>query len=116
MTPAPASGDAPATHARAALRDPVAEQLVHAAQAAETATRALDKPSLDEEDRSWIARLVLRSFTATVMIYLLFLGIQGIVPGASPAIATQAEDMIKSIVVPIVTLVLGYYFGQSRKD
>ena len=30
-------------------------------------------------------------------------------------IAGETESMIKTILVPIVTLVLGYYFGQSSK-
>lgn len=47
--------------------------------------------------------------------YLLFLAIQGITSGAWADLAAHAEEMIKTIVVPIVTLVLGYYFGQSTK-
>ena len=30
-------------------------------------------------------------------------------PGASAAIAGKAEDMIKTVIVPVVTLVLGDY-------
>ena len=81
------------------------------------ADKALFAPATRlDEDRSWITRLVLRIFATAIGVYLLFLLVQGIVPGASTAIAGKAEDMIKTIIVPVVTLVLGYYFGQSTKD
>jgi len=35
--------------------------------------------------------------------------------GRWDAAATQAVDLIKSCVFPVVTLVLGYYFGRSAK-
>ena len=58
---------------------------------------------------------MLRIFAAAIAAYVLFLLLQGIVPGASTTIAGETESMIKTIIVPIVTLVLGYYFGQSSK-
>ncbi len=72
-------------------------------------------PTQVDTDRSWITRLVLRVFAAAIAAYVLFLLLQGIVPGASTTIASATESMIKTIIVPIVTLVLGYYFGQSSK-
>ena len=36
-------------------------------------------------------------------------------PGASTGIASATADMIETIIVPRVTLVLGYYFGHSGK-
>ena len=106
---------APAADDVAALPDPVAAKLVHAEEAAESATQALAPPTLADEDRSWIARLIVRSFIAAISAYLIFLAAQGITGGDWSASAARAEEMIKTIVVPIVTLVLGYYFGQSRK-
>jgi len=99
-----------------AVPAPFAARLSHAEQEAASASEALTPPTLADEDRSWIARLIVRSFIAAVLIYLLLLAIQGAATGAWANVADKAEDMIKSIVVPIVTLVLGYYFGQSRKS
>ncbi len=115
MAVGPEGADTPASVVPAALPDPVAAQLVHAEQSAESASQALAPPTLADEDRSWIARLIVRGFIAAVFAYLLFLAVQGITSGAWVQPAAHAEEMIKTIVVPVVTLVLGYYFGQSTK-
>jgi hypothetical protein len=94
----------------------LAQRFDRVAQDAESAESVVAAPStLLDQDRSWITRLVLRLFVSAIGVYLLLLLLQGIVPGASARIAGTAGDMIKTIIVPIVTLVLGYYFGQSGK-
>ncbi len=98
-----------------ALLASVTAEAAFSEQAAESTARALEPPSLADEDRSWIARLIVRLFIAAVAAYLLFLVVQGITTGVWAGAAAQAEEMIKTIVVPVVTLVLGYYFGQSTK-
>lgn len=85
-------------------------------EAARTARLSVTAPTQDDEDRSLFARLLVRMFITTLAVYLLFLVLQWTAPGGSPDIAARAEDMIKSVLVPIVTLVLGYYFGQSRRS
>ena len=99
------------------MSDVQANRLVAATRetVASTAQMLATPPTQDDEDRSLFARLLVRIFIAALAVYLVFLLIQWVAPGGSLNIAAQAEDMIKSVLVPIVTLVLGYYFGQSRK-
>jgi hypothetical protein len=68
-----------------------------------------------EEDRSWIARWIIRVFVIVVGTALVILALQGLLTKDWDKVATEATDLIKSAVLPIVTLVLGYYFGQSNK-
>jgi len=66
-------------------------------------------------DRSWIARSIIIMFEIATVAVLAILLAQGVMSGDWPKVATEATDLIKSAVLPIVTLVLGYYFGQSDK-
>ena len=74
-----------------------------------------ERPTLADEDRSWIARRTIGVFIGAILAYLILLLLQGFQAGAWADPAARAEDMIKTIVLPVVTLVLGYYFGQSTK-
>jgi hypothetical protein len=65
----------------------------------------------EAEDRSWIARAILWVFVISVAIVLLILWTEGIVTKEWNPVALQAADLIKTSVLPVVTLVLGFYFG-----
>jgi hypothetical protein len=54
-------------------------------------------------------------FTGAVAGVLAIPALGGIRTGEWDAAGTQAVDLIKSTVLPVVTLVLGYYFGRSGK-
>jgi hypothetical protein len=71
--------------------------------------------SVEQEDRSWIAKWIIRMFVITVAAVLVILVLQGLLTKDWLQVSTEATDLIKSAVLPIVTLVLGYYFGQSDK-
>jgi len=45
----------------------------------------------------------------------LILGVQGVLTSHWDTVASQSADLIKTAVPPIVTLVLGYYFGKGDK-
>jgi len=85
------------------------------AQAAQALADQQERTS-QEKDRSWIARAIIRVFVVAVAAVLVILAVQGIVAREWSNVTAQATDLIKSAVLPIVTLVLGYYFGQSVKD
>ena len=51
----------------------------------------------EAEDRSWIARRIINIFVGAI--------------GAVLFLTSQAADVIKTAVLPVVTLVLGFYFG-----
>jgi hypothetical protein len=91
----------------------VEETVNRAAQSvAEQQTRAIQQ---QEQDRSWIARSIIRMFVIVVGAALVILALQGWLTTEWDKVATEATDLVKSAVLPIVTLVLGYYFGQSDK-
>ena len=66
---------------------------------------------LAAEDRSWIARRIIWIFTAVIGVVLLLYFISGLQSGQWGNAATQAADLVKSVILPVVTLVLGFYFG-----
>jgi len=55
-------------------------------------------------------------FGGSIGAVLLAIVIAGIASGNPTNIADQAADLLKSVVLPIVTLVLGYYFGRAGKS
>lgn len=69
----------------------------------------------EADDRSWIARRIIWVFVGTLVGGGLILILQGWQSGAWDKTASMAIDLIKSCVFPVVTLVLGYYFGRSGK-
>jgi hypothetical protein len=95
-----------------ALRRQIAETRAQLAQTA----RAMDQGQMQEvNDRSMITRVVILVFGGSIGAVLLAIVIAGIASGQAENIATQAADLLKSVVLPIVTLVLGYYFGRAGK-
>ncbi len=64
-----------------------------------------------DKDRSWIARRIITVFVVAIIGVFVLLGLQGHASGAWDTPASQAVELIKTAVLPIVTLVLGYYFG-----
>jgi uncharacterized membrane protein YvlD (DUF360 family) len=55
-------------------------------------------------------------FVIVIAAVLVILTLQGLLNGDWTQVATEATDLIKSAVLPIVTLVLGYYFGQADRN
>ena len=76
----------------------------------------LDIRTGDDVDRSWIARQIIHVFVGAVAIVLLLLSVQGYTSGKWSDVVSSASDLIKTAVLPIVTLVLGFYFGKSGKS
>ena len=84
--------------------------------AGKAADAAKSPAQLDAEDRSWIARRVVEVFYKTILGVLALLAVAGLRdPSVWSTVATTAADVIKSAVIPVVTLVLGYYFGRGGK-
>jgi hypothetical protein len=69
----------------------------------------------DDRQRAWIARTIIWIFVTVVVAGLAILVAEGAVTGKWAEASQQATDLIKSTVLPVVTLVLGYYFGRSGK-
>jgi len=71
--------------------------------------------STTDADRSRIAKQIINVFVGALLLVLLLLLFEGHVTGNWSYAASQATDLLKTTLLPIVTLVLGYYFGQSGK-
>jgi hypothetical protein len=69
----------------------------------------------EADDRSWIARRVINGFAVSIACVLVLIAVGGAMTGQWSSVIAAAVDIIKSAVVPIVTLVLGYYFGRSSR-
>jgi hypothetical protein len=79
-------------------------------------------PTRDEFDRSTISRVILFVYAGVISAGgILFLfrgwGLYGTQDNAEgwKELVSEVSDLIKTAVLPIVTLVLGYYFGKSGK-
>jgi hypothetical protein len=61
----------------------------------------------DEDDRKWIVRVIIPLYAVVVLVYLssqLYLGR-----------CNEAADLIKTAVLPVVTLLLGYYCARPQR-
>jgi hypothetical protein len=79
------------------------------------ADNALNTESRDGANRSWIAKAIIAVFVGAIAIILFLLTLQGYTTGQWSLAASSASDLIRTAVLPIVTLILGFYFGQSGK-
>jgi hypothetical protein len=69
-----------------------------------------------DKDRTKIAVTIMFVFAGSVTAGLLLLVARGFAnPYKWPEVTKDAADLIKTAVLPIVTLMLGYYFGTSGK-
>ena len=76
-----------------------------------TSQAVVQEMAREAEDRSWIARMILWVFVASLAIMLVILLAAGWQTSNWDKITAQATDLIKTAVLPVVTLVLGFYFG-----
>jgi hypothetical protein len=72
--------------------------------------------------RDWIGKVIIAVFALAIFFGLLLLVPEGLMAeqgaqsDAWKNVALQSADLIKSALLPVVTLVLGYYFGQSSRS
>jgi hypothetical protein len=66
------------------------------------------------EDRSNIAGTVMTVFLLALPLSILFLFILSFLENANKDAIAAIADILKSVLMPIMTLVLGYYFGRGR--
>jgi len=67
------------------------------------------------KDRSWIARVMVGIFATYVLLVVLFVGLGSLIAVDWQAPAEFLGEILKAVMLPILTLVLGYYFGSSEK-
>ena len=97
------------------------EQLVGPVPSAEEAAQRAQDTVADQvsrreaDDRSWIAKRIIGVFVAMIFAGLAILVVGAAMTDEWQNAGDQSVDLIKSTVLPVVTLVLGYYFGRSGK-
>jgi len=64
-------------------------------------------------DRSFIVKCVVSLYVLSVGGVILFLTIRG--ANSSEVVFPGISELIKIAIIPIVTLVIGYYFGTARE-
>jgi hypothetical protein len=70
-----------------------------------------------DKDRTKIAVTIMGVFAGSVAVSLLLLTVRGFAnPFAWVDVTKDVADVIKTSVLPIVTLMLGYYFGTSGRS
>lgn len=107
--PAPATTDQDVE----ALRRQLQEARTQVLETASAIDRGMQKQEAD--DRSMITRVVIQVFGYSIAGVLAVIVIIAVASGQYGQVAEKAVDLLKSVVLPIVTLVLGYYFGRAGK-
>ena len=96
---------------------PQADEFAVVERQAEAARKHLaDAKAREASDRSLIGKVVVGGFGLSVFAVLGIDVLAGYQTGNWAGTMANAQDLIKSVVLPVVTLVLGYYFGRSGKD
>jgi small-conductance mechanosensitive channel len=62
-------------------------------------------------DRSWVTRGVVGIFICSIAAVFVLAVFRGVDP-----IVTMVIEFLKSYLLPVVTLILGFYFGQASKN
>ena len=70
----------------------------------------------EDQQRSVLSTTIIYIFVGVVAFGMAILVLRGFKTNEWGEVTTQAIDLIKSAVLPVVTLVLGYYFGRSGRD
>ncbi len=82
----------------------------------QSSTAVADIPSRADFDRSRIALIVMSVYAGVLGLVLLLLIVRGCQNTEQWGDVTkEAGDLIKTAILPIVTLILGYYFGKSGR-
>lgn len=108
----PAPQDVAAAQA-AELLAQVQRERTEVAQAEAEVERAVRQQEM--RDRSAVTVMVMFVFAAALLLSLVVLLVAGLASGKWETLAPNVADILKSVVLPIVTLVLGYYFGRGGR-
>jgi polyphosphate kinase len=81
-----------------------------ASDAGDAAQEAAER--LSAEDRSQIARIIVLLYAAVIGVSIIYLVVRGWC-GKEDAF-DDISELVKIAVIPIVTLIIGYYFSKSK--
>jgi hypothetical protein len=85
-----------------------------------------DKPTVDEiiaikdaENRQWIAKFIMIGFLVTIggsMLLMAGLAYSTMPDARWGAFSDKMLEILKAVLLPVITLLLGYAFGQTGKN
>ncbi|MCS6855234.1 MAG: hypothetical protein NZ523_10850 [Elioraea sp.] len=105
-------GDPPRLEANRLL-----EQLARERRFVETAEKTLERVEREAEtrDRSTVTMIVMVVFAVALLTSLVVLLVASYASQDWTNLSQNVLDVLKSVVLPVVTLVLGYYFGRGGR-
>jgi len=106
-----------ATEASAERTDELLARIVRQREAAERGESDLRRREQAQEiiDRSAITNTVMTPFGLALILCLAILLLAGLGSGKWETLGSAVADILKSVLLPVVTLVLGDYFGRGGK-
>ena len=106
-----------------AVQSPAADfsQILEQAEGLATQAQSLSLAEIvakrHAEDRGWIAKWIVGAFlTAIGIVYLIIFSAAWLGLYDWKEAVSIALEILKSVLLPVVTLILGYYFGQGAKS
>ena len=103
------------------IRDITQESLEETADKIEAKLNTTDQSAIhilqqEANDRSRIARVVIYGFGACILLTFVPIFIGAFRSNNWHDAMLAGTDVLKSAVLPVVTLILGYYFGRASKS
>ncbi len=69
----------------------------------------------EADDRSWIVKWFVRGFCGYVLLIFVTLVLRAFFPGAFGDAVTIEVELLKTAIMPLMTLVLGYFFSRPNR-
>jgi hypothetical protein len=92
-------------------RIPQSYVLAEVQRVEELATKATQPRDPVAEDRSFVTRVIIVTFCASIAAVFVMSLVRGLDP-----ISGIVIDFLKTFLFPVVTLILGHYFGQNPRN
>lgn len=86
------------------------------ATAADAASQTGDATLIRERSlaRSFATRAIVAAYVGILVLVVLFICASGIISGDYHSAVSEVIDLIKTALIPVVTFVIGHYFGSSQ--
>lgn len=75
---------------------------------------ARQRPMTTDPQRMFIARMIILFYILFILAFLLYLFARSFTLGID--VSDQVSELLKIAVLPVVTLMIGYYFGSSSRE
>lgn len=117
------AGQTSGEQARKALGDLVSKFDANVGEADATARNAADLKRSEQErigrDRSFLSNRIIWLYCGAVTGALIFLAYKSLIADATKPLdpySAQIVDIMKVVILPVVTFMLGFYFGERKGE